>query len=58
VARSRLTSGSGARALLFLLSGLLLAAGFRWGIYFAIAGLAAFLPLVIWVLFSRKNISA
>jgi hypothetical protein len=58
VARSRLTRGSGARALLFLLSGLLLAAGFRWGIYFALAGLAAFLPLVIWVLFSRKNISA
>lgn len=57
-ARTRLTFGSGFRALLFLASGLLLAAGYRWGIYLALAGLAAFLPPVIWVVLGRKNLSA
>lgn len=55
-ARRRLTFGSGARALLFLASGLLLAAGYRWGAYLALAGLAAFLPLVIWVVLSREKL--
>lgn len=55
-ARARLTFGSGIRALLFLASGLLLAAGYRWGIYLALAGLAAFLPLVIRVVLGRKNL--
>lgn len=54
-ARRCLTFGSGARALLFLAGGLLLAAGYRWGVYLALAGLAAFLPLVIWVVLRRKN---
>lgn len=56
VARARLTFGSGLRALLFLASGLLLAAGYRWGIYLALAGLAAFLPLVLWGLLGRKSL--
>lgn len=54
-ARARLTFGGGIRALLFLASGLLLAAGYRWGIFLALAGLAAFLPLVIWVVLGRKK---
>lgn len=56
-ARARLTSGSGFRALLFLASGLLLADGYRWGIYPALAGLVIFLPLATWVGLGRENLS-
>lgn len=55
-ARTILTFCSGFRALLFLTGGLLLAAGYRWGIYLALAGLAAFLPLVVWVILGRKKL--
>ena len=54
-ARARLTFGSGLRALLFLASGVLLAAGYRQGIYLALAGLAAFVPLVIGVVLGSKK---
>lgn len=55
-ARARLAFGGGIRALLFLASGLLLAAGYRWGIFLALASLAAFLPLVIRVVLGRKSL--
>ncbi|MCX7193011.1 MAG: hypothetical protein NTY60_05220 [Proteobacteria bacterium] len=52
-ARHRLTFASGARAALFLLAGLLAAAGFNWANYLALAAMAPFALAAISLLRSR-----
>lgn len=49
-ARHRLTFASGARALLFLLAGLLAVAGFKWASYLALAAMMFFALAIISVL--------